>query len=79
MVYFATEGSELYYGEPKGRLRKPYCDLGELSYVNSIHKYLEEVWVCTDNGIGRVINDGKDLVILENLPMTTSIEGMIAD
>ncbi len=79
MVYFATEGSELYYGELKGRLRKPYCDLGELSYVNSIHKYLEEVWVCTDNGIGRVINDGKDLVILENLPMTTSIEGMIAD
>ena len=78
-VYFATEGSELYYGELRGRLRKPYKTIEPLAYVNSIHKYLEEVWVCTDNGIGRVINDGKDMIVLENLPMTTSIEGMIAD
>ena len=78
-VYFATEGSELYYGELRGRLRKPYATLEPLAYVNSIHKYLDEVWLCTDNGIGRVINNGQGMVVLENLPMTTSIEGMTAD
>ncbi len=78
-IYFATTKSELYYGPLNQTFRTPYANIEPLAYVNSIHKYEEEVWVCTDNGIGRVINGGKDTIVLENLPMTTSIEEMTAD
>ena len=75
-IYCATKGSAIYYGE-FGRALLPLISIAPLSYVNSISKLGDEIWVCTDNGVGRVV-DGK-LIVLENLPMTTSIEGMMAD
>ena len=74
--YCATEGSEVYYGT-LGQPLTLLIDIAPLGYVNSINKFADEVWVCTDNGVGRIVDGG--LIVLENLPMTTSIEGMMAD
>lgn len=78
-IYCATTKSSLYYGPLNKGFRAEYANIEPLSYVNSIHKYDDEIWVCADNGIGRVLHDGKDVVVLNHLPMTTSIENMTAD
>ncbi|MBO4496486.1 MAG: HD domain-containing protein [Clostridiales bacterium] len=76
-LYCATKGSKIYYGSMHGKLGEPVYDIAPLSYVNSINIIEDELWVCTDNGIGRIVN-GK-CIKLENLPMTTSIEEMMGD
>jgi len=76
-VYCATKGSKIYYGSMHGKLGEPVYDISPLSYVNSITKIEDQLWICTDNGIGRI--EGGQCIKLENLPMTTSIEGMMGD
>ncbi|MBP5416613.1 MAG: HD domain-containing protein [Clostridiales bacterium] len=78
-IYCATSKSSIYYGPLNKGFQSEYANIEPLSYVNSLHKYDDELWVCADNGIGRVIHDGKDVVVLDHLPMTTSIETMTAD
>ena len=76
-IYCATKGSQVYYGLLSEGFSEPIADIAPLGYVNAIQKLGEAIWVCTDNGIGR-ISDGK-CIPLENIPMTTSIEGMMDD
>ena len=76
-LYIGTKGSEIYYGTPGQPLGEPFATIEPLGYVNSITKIMDEVWVCTDNGVGRIV-DGH-CIVLPNLPMTTSIEQMMSD
>ncbi|MBP5491799.1 MAG: HD domain-containing protein [Clostridiales bacterium] len=77
-IYCATKGSELYYGDPtSGFDQSSAISIQPLSYVNSIDIVNEEIWVCTDNGIGRINEQG--CIPLLNLPMTTSIEDLLID
>ena len=78
-IYCATSASSLYYGQLNKGFRSEYANVEPLVSINSINKYDDEIWLCADNGVGRVINDGKNVIILNNLPMTTSIENMTAD
>ena len=75
-IYCGTEGSEIYYGALRNGLSE-IANVSPLSYINSITVIEDNIWVCTDNGIGRIVNG--ELIILKNLPMTTSIEGLMAD
>ena len=76
-VYYGTKGSDVYHGIPGQPLSKIIDTIEPFSYVNSISKFDNEVWVCTDNGIGRIVNG--ELIPLTNLPMTTSIEDIMPD
>ncbi len=78
-IYCATTKSSIYYGPLNKGFQSEYANIEPLSYVNSLHKYDDELWVCADNGICRVTNDGKKPIPLTNLPMTTSIETMTSD
>ena len=78
IVYLGTSQSTVYgidiNGEPK--VIKT-VDISPLSYVNSINSLGGKIWVCADNGIGLL--EGDKLSRLSNLPLNTSVEGMIAD
>ncbi|MBO4687116.1 MAG: HD domain-containing protein [Clostridiales bacterium] len=76
-IYCATKGTDVFYGKLGQPLSRVIDSIEPLSYVNSINKIADEIWVCTDNGIGRIV-DGH-IIVLEHLPMTTSIECMIDD
>lgn len=76
-IYAGTKGSDVYHGVPGGQFSKIIDSIAPFTYVNSISKFEDEVWVCTDNGIGRIVNG--EIIPLENLPMTTSIEDLTAD
>ena len=78
-IYCATSKSSIYYGPLNKGFQSEYANIEPLSYVNSLHKYDDELWVCADNGICRVTNDGKAVIRLTNLPMTTSVENMTSD
>ena len=76
-IYCGTKGSDVYHGMPGKGFSKIIDSIEPFTYVNSICKFDKEVWVCTDNGIARIV-DGR-LIPLENLPMTTSVEDIMAD
>ncbi len=76
-LYCGTKGADVYYGMPGQSFSKIIETIEPFSYVNSICKFDQEVWVCTDNGIGRIV-DGQ-LIPLENVPMTSSVEDIMAD
>ena len=77
-VYLGTQNSMLYHGKiSEGINSFDSYDVYPLSFINSIEQFGEQVWFCTDNGIG-VIEDGKfDKV--ENIPLNNSIDKMMAD
>lgn len=65
------------------------CDLGEntisadkisvgsLESINRLRLIDDRLWVCADNGIGVI--DGRDVTILDNIPLDSSIEEMMTD
>ncbi|MBR1391792.1 MAG: HD domain-containing protein [Lachnospiraceae bacterium] len=77
-VYFGTAQSEIYYGKLQNNLlESTVIDVSPLEYINSIDQVNEEIWISSDNGIG-VIRNGK-IIDLENIPVDSAAEGMIAD
>lgn len=77
-VYIGTMQSEIYYGMLRNGLVDPVViDAAPLEYVNSIDQVNHEIWISADNGIG-VIKNGK-VTHLENVPVDSSAEGMMAD
>ena len=76
-IYCATKGSSKVYYGTLGKELKEIGDVDPVSSVNSIDVLGDEIWVCADNGIARIIGDQH--IVLENIPMTTSIEGLMAD
>ena len=77
-VYIGTKGSEIYHGElAKGFKDVKPIDISPLGYINSMCTVGDMLWVCTDSGIG-VIEEGK-FTQIENIPLNTSVEGMMTD
>lgn len=77
-VYFGTELSEIYYGElESGFVNPKVIDISPLSYIKSIEQFQEQIWICTDNGIGVLQDD--TVHILENIPINNSIEHVMID
>ena len=77
-VYIGTEESTVYHGTLSDRLNdRTSVDLAPLAYCKSITPIDGQVWVTTDSGIG-IIRDGKPYV-LEDLPMTHSVDEMMTD
>ncbi|MBR1393239.1 MAG: HD domain-containing protein [Ruminococcus sp.] len=77
-IYIGTSGSELYYGElAKGFGGVTPTDISPLGFVNSIYLVDNMTWLCTDTGIGFVV-DGR-FTQVTNIPMTSSVEKVMTD
>ena len=50
---------------------------GEKHSINSIENFNNILWVCTDNGVGYFVD--YDFIPVEDIPMTSSVENMMAD
>ena len=77
-VYIGTAQSEAYYGKLQNGLTniKAY-DISPLDYVNSIDRVENQIWISADNGMGFIKNGVATK--LENLPVNSSAEGVMAD
>ena len=77
-LYIGTQGSGLYYGDPK---RDPdgmqFYDIAPLSYVSGIKRIGEQIWVSALNGIG--VLDAQGFHYLEDLPMNNNIKHVMVD
>ncbi|MDO4864071.1 MAG: two-component regulator propeller domain-containing protein [Ruminococcus sp.] len=77
-VYITTKESEIYYGKlQKGFRNTVPINTAPLEYINSVEYINDTLWICTDKGIG-IYRDGT-FIQLDNLPLTTSIEGLMMD
>jgi energy-coupling factor transport system substrate-specific component len=77
-IYIGTKDNAVYHGElSKGFKNTAPTDISPLGYVNSMCSVGDMLWVCADNGIGFI--DGGKFTVLENIPLTTSIEDMMTD
>ena len=77
-IYIGTQDSKLYHGK-LGNSEKSYevYDISPLSNINSIEQFGEQIWFCTDNGIGRIENG--EFKKVEDIPLNNSIDKMMAD
>ncbi|MBR2794790.1 MAG: HD domain-containing protein [Solobacterium sp.] len=78
-VYLGTETSEVYYGKltENGLSDKKVIDVSPLVYINEVEVFDDQIWFCADNGIG-ILKDN-NFHILDNMPMTSSIEHIKTD
>lgn len=77
-VYLGTESSTIYYGTLDGDINSfKKLDISPLGYVKSMEQFKDEIWICSDKGIG-VIKDDKFSKI-ENIPLNNSIEQVMTD
>ena len=78
-VYLGTETSEVYYGKlgPDGLSDEKVIDVAPLTFVNEIELFDDQIWFCADNGIG--ILKGSSFSVMDNIPMTSSIEHIKTD
>ena len=77
-IYIGTGENRIYYGTFERELgkRKVY-DTGDLYCINYMGQYGDKIWICADNGIGK-LELGK-VSILKDVPMSYSVEHMIQD
>ena len=79
-IYLGTEDSRIMYGSLDKAPRfdkKDMINVAPLLYINAVINVGDDLWICTNNGIC-VYRDGKPQV-LENIPMTSSIERIMSD
>ena len=78
-LYIGDSHNTIYYGSFISgvfSLSRTYRTGDKLS-INSIEKFNDMLWVCTDKGIG-YFNDHV-FIPIDDIPMTTSVENMIDD
>lgn len=77
-VYIGTMQSDVYYGKLDDGLRNlTRISIEPLEYVNDIFQIENQVWLCTDAGVG-IIENGV-LTNLNELPLNNSVECMLMD
>lgn len=78
-VYLGTEESEIYHGELNGNLNDmEKISIAPLDTVNCMRRLDKNLWICTDNGIGFIDDEGA-FRIIKNIPLDNSIDNMMGD
>ncbi len=78
-VYLGTVGSTVIRTNMReGMNDRSELDVSPLVSINKITDLNGQLWVCADNGIGYVGEDGR-FTQINDIPMTNSIDEMIAD
>lgn len=77
-AYIGSKGSQLYYAQLEDGFKIiKTIDISPCSYINAIESVGDMIWICTDTGIGFVVDD--KFTPISNVPMMTSVEGMMRD
>ena len=77
-LYIGTQGSELYYGDPKQDPEgMAVYDISPLAYVSGVKRIGEQTWVSARNGVG--VLDAQGFHDLPDLPMNNSIKHVMVD
>ena len=76
-VWIGTPESEILYGSLDDSGRMSRIDASPLMNIKSIERYGNQLWICSDNGIG--IYKGKKVTVLDNVPMDHSVDHVITD
>ena len=77
-IYVGSSQSTVYSVDLNGEPQiVSTVDISPLNYVNSISRVGDQLWVCSDNGIG--IISGDKIIRLSNLPIASSAECAITD
>ncbi|MGX8773944.1 MAG: SpoIIE family protein phosphatase [Bacillota bacterium] len=78
MIYFGTEGSEIYHCNAKGSPSpEETIDVAPLNGINTIKQIGDDIWICARNGIGMIDKDGFHL--LNDVPFRSSVTEVIED
>ncbi len=77
-LYVGTESSTVAYIDlAKTSVMTSYSVYPHVK-INRLDVFESYIWVCTDNGIGYIRGNGK-YVTIKNIPMTSSVDEMLAD
>ena len=76
-VWLGMQGSEILYGELGDISHMKKISTSSLVYIKGLEKYQNQLWICSDNGIG--VYDGKKTTVLDNVPMDHSVDHVMAD
>lgn len=77
-LYLGTSGSVVYHGDFKDNFEDmETTDAAPLTYVERMEYIDGQIWLCADNGIGNINNEGFHQ--LDNLPMDNSITHVMTD
>ena len=77
-LYLGTSGSAIYHGRFKDNFEATETtDIAPLTYVERMEYIDGQLWLCGDNGIGNINDEGFHQ--LDNLPMDNSITHVMTD
>ena len=77
-MYIGTEDNRILYGEYDSDFNVVGIkDISPLESVNCLEYIDGQIWVCAENGIGVIRNDG--FRQLKNMPMTTAVKHVMTD
>lgn len=78
-LYVGTENSTVAYVDVANKMNvMTSYDVSPHVKINRIDVFQDYIWICADNGVGYIRTNGK-YITLKNLPMTSSVDDMIAD
>ncbi|MDO4804979.1 MAG: SpoIIE family protein phosphatase [Lachnospiraceae bacterium] len=78
-LYIGVEDSVIYHVSTlRGRIRiEERLDITPLTYIESLEKVRDQLWICAGNGMGSLSEDGFHQVL--NVPMDNSIGHFMTD
>ena len=77
-LYIGTEESEICYGDLENNFASMgKKDISPLTSVNRMEYINGQIWICAENGIGRLDDEG--FHSLKNIPMNNSVEHVMTD
>ena len=77
-LYLGTKGSNVWYGSfEDGFPRNQRIHITPLEYINSIKCEGDRIWICANNGA--CVYRDEEVEMLKNVPMTSNVEGIMAD
>ena len=77
-LYLGTKGSKIWYGSlTDGFPKDQRINVEPLEYINSIRCEGDNIWICANNGV--CVYRNEKVVMLENVPMNSNIEGIMDD
>ena len=77
-VFIGTEDTGIYHGDLRnGADALDYLDIAPLSCVNEMQLFGENLWICTQYGIG--VSDGSKFFNMDELPVNSLVDHVMAD
>ena len=77
-IFIGTDETGIYHGDLKaGADELDYLDIAPLSCVNEMQLLGNNLWICTQYGIG--VSDGSSFLCMDELPVNSLVDHVMAD